>query len=123
MTDVVPDLAAYVARYLGTVGSGSWGTEAVADVIAAEQDAQRQMCLVPQVLTDPDDPDSGLVDAYPYDLAEALARRVATNLANRNLPLGVQTQVAEFGSTATRVGGRDREVTRLEAPYRIIPAG
>lgn len=64
-----------------------------------------------------------VVDPDVSDLAEALARRVATNLANRNLPLGVQTQVAEFGSTATRVGGRDREVTRLEGPYRIVPAG
>lgn len=57
------------------------------------------------------------------DLTEALARRVAANLANRNLPLGVQSQVAEFGSTSARVGGNDREVRRLEGPYRIIPAG
>jgi hypothetical protein len=60
------------------------------------------------------------VDPDVADLAEALARRVTTNLANRNLPLGVQTQATEFGTTANRVGGYDREVERLEGPYRLL---
>lgn len=60
------------------------------------------------------------IDPDVSDLNEALARRVAANLANRNLPLGVQTQIAEFGTVANRVGGRDREVMRLEGPYRVV---
>lgn len=55
----------------------------------------------------------------PSDLAEALKRRVARNLAMRSLPLGVQSD--ELG--ATRVGSVDPEVRRLEGPYRRLAVG
>lgn len=54
------------------------------------------------------------VDPYTEDLAEALRRRVARNLAMRNLPLGIQMNEM----TSTRVAINDPDVKRLEAPYR-----
>lgn len=76
----------------------------------AEKAAQASICDVPA-----DDA------AWPADLAEALMRRVAVNLAVRPLPLGTQASITEAAIGITRVGGGDREVDRLEAPYRSIP--
>lgn len=59
------------------------------------------------------------VDPYNDALAEALHRRVARNLAMRNLPLGVQ--IDETGGT--RIGSTDPEVRRLEGPYRKLVVG
>lgn len=56
---------------------------------------------------------------YGADLAEALKRRVACNLARRNVPLGVQMN--DTGGVA--VGTYDPEVRRLERPYRRLVVG
>jgi hypothetical protein len=80
-----------------------------AEAYAAEKAAQAQRCTVPEDEAE-----------WPADLAEALKRRVAVNLTVRGLPLGVQASIAEAAVGITRVGGGDREVTRLEAPYRSI---
>ena len=111
-----PDLTA-VQTYLGT--GSTWDTAAVSSALATEKAAQAAQCKIPQDVTDPLVP----VDDYTPDLAEALCRRVAANLANRNLPLGIQTTVSEFGGSAARVGGQDREVRRLEGPYRKRAVG
>jgi hypothetical protein len=79
----------------------------VAAALAAEKVAQAHWCDVPL--------DS---EPWPADLAEALCRRVAHNLAVRSNPTGVQTAESEFGVTQLRVGGLDAEVRRLEGPYR-----
>lgn len=92
----VPDATA-VAGYLGNGVS----PEQVAPALAAEQADQASRCRV---------------DVYTDALAEALCRRVARNLAMRNLPLGVQMD--ETGGT--RMGSSDPEVRRLEAPYRRL---
>jgi len=108
-----PDVTA-VMGYLSAASGLTPDRDKVSAALAAETASQARRCQIPQDLTDPDNP----VDDYPADLSEALCRRVAANLANRGLPLGVQTQVAEFGGVSTRIGGLDREVRRLEAPYR-----
>lgn len=116
MANPAPD-STEVQAYLGS--DASWTPEEVSSALATERTAQAAACRIPQDLTDPLNP----VDDYPADLAEALCRRVAANLANRNLPLGIQTTVTEFGGTASRVGGQDREVRRLEGPYRKRAVG
>lgn len=82
----------------------------VESALAAERGAQARLCLVPA--------DDG---EWPADLAEALCRRVQHNLALRRNDTGVETAESEFGVTQLRVGGRDAEVERLEAPYRVFP--
>lgn len=59
--------------------------------------------------------------AYPVDLAEALCRRVARNLALRGLPLAVLQASSEGGPMATP--GKDPEIRRLEFPHRKLPSG
>ena len=102
-----PDTAT-VRAYVG----GSFTDDEVTSALAAEKASQAARCRVPA-----DDA------AWPADLTEALCRRVATNLANRNLPLGTQANVSEAGVGYIRVGGTDREVARLEAPYRRVMFG
>jgi hypothetical protein len=60
---------------------------------------------------------------YNPALLEALCRRVAHNLAVRALPLGLQATIGDGAALATRVGGTDAEVRRLEAPYRKLVVG
>lgn len=112
-----PDVTAALA-YLPS--PTSWTTPQVTSALATEKEAQRSVCKIPQVLAVDG---VTLVDNYPADLSEALLRRVAANLANRTLPLGIQTTVSEFGGSAARVGGQDREVRRLEGPYRKRAVG
>lgn len=84
----------------------------VVQAIAAETAAQLRVVRLP-VESDP------LVERpYPADLAEALCRRVAHNLALRSLPLGLQASVADGAVMTNFVGGTDAEVRRLEAPFR-----
>lgn len=97
-----------VQEYVGFTDSG-WGSADIESAYLAEKSAQANVCLVPA-----DD------SPWPADLAEALCRRVAANLAVRALPLGVQASMTEMAIATSRVGGGDREVDRLEAPYRII---
>lgn len=105
-----PDIDA-VLGYLGT--DHSWTNDQVQSALDAEQAAQAAVVRFP---ADPAPPAGPL--PYPADLAEALFRRVAHNLAVRALPLGVQATVTDAAALATYVGGTDAEVKRLEAPYR-----
>lgn len=90
---------AVVKAYLGQTSV----TDAViTEALAAETAAQAEVCRIPA--------------AYSDDLAEALKRRVARNLALRGLPLAVLQGDAESGDTI--LPGRDPEVRRLEAPHR-----
>jgi hypothetical protein len=103
-----PNVAA-VTEYLGD--SVSWGATEIASADAAELSAQAATCRLP---------DDG---AYPDDLAEALCRRVAHNLALRALPLGVQATITDAAVATRAVGGLDAEVRRLEGPYRKVVFG
>lgn len=98
--DTVPTLPE-VKEYLGVSGSAD---AEVISALAAETAAQQSRCRV---------------TPYSADLREALMRRVARNLAMRNVPLGVQ--MSEVGGTF--VGSVDPEVRRLEAPRRRMPVG
>lgn len=99
-----------VKSYLGT--DHSWSDDDLTGALIAEKAAQARRCRVPQ-----DDA------VWPADLAEALYRRIAANLANRALPLGVSTTLSDMNAATTRVGGLDREVRRLEAPWRKVSVG
>jgi len=97
-----------VLEYVTGAGSTAATAAEVGTALEAETAAQARACRVPAP------------DAYwPADLAEALCRRVARNLAMRNLPLAVQ--MSEMGGT--RIGSIDPEVRRLEAPYRKVVLG
>jgi hypothetical protein len=110
-----PDLPT-VLTYLGT--DSSWASEEVESALAAETAAQARVVKFPP---DPDAPAEPL--PYPADLAEALCRRVAHNLALRALPLGVQATISEMAVATTSVGGTDAEVRRLERPHRKLVIG
>lgn len=100
-----PTLLEAVKDYL--TATGTTATEdAIKDALAAEKANQARVCRV--------DPAN-----YPDDLAQALKRRVARNLAMRNLPLGVMSD--ELG--ATRLGSNDPEVRRLEKPFKKLVMG
>lgn len=85
----------------------SFPVEVVGDALAAETAAQSRVCRIP--------------DPYPADLAEALCRRVARNLAMRGTPLAVPVGDSEGGPAV--LPGRDPEVRRLEAPWRRLVVG
>jgi hypothetical protein len=104
-----------VKVYLGD--DHSWTDEQITAALNSEREAQARVVRFPV------DADPLLPDPYPYDLAEALCRRVAANLANRALPLGLQSSITEVGAGFARVGGGDREVRRLEAPFRRLAVG
>lgn len=103
---MIPDLAS-VMDYLGATSVAPTAVDAALTVEAA---AQAAVCRIPVL---PED--------YPDDLAEALRRRVARNLALRGIPLAVLQGDAESGSTI--LPGRDPEVRRLEAPHRRLTVG
>jgi len=105
--------ATEVGTYLdNAIGASWWTPDDVASALAAEKAAQAKRCRVPAD-----------AEAWPDDLAEALKRRTAHNLAVRPLPLGVQPTVTEAAALATFVGGTDAEVRRLEAPHRKLVIG
>lgn len=87
---------AVVTAYLGDDLTAT--SAQISGALEAERAAQARMCKI---------------DAYGPDLAEALKRRVARNLAARNVP------VAQFGEgIVPRVTTTDPEIERLEGPYR-----
>lgn len=94
-----PDLAA-LQDYLGDT---SCTDDEILDARAAELAAQARRCRVPADM--------------PADLAQALKRRVARNLAARGVPVASFTSF-EGGSTVVQVPRYDAEVARLEAPWR-----
>lgn len=110
-----PPNLANVKAYLGS--DHSWSDDEIEAALAAETASQVKRCRLPV------DPDPQSPQPYPLDLAEALCRRVAHNLALRGLPLGLQSNVTDLGVSNTRVGGLDAEVKRLEAPYRRLGVG
>lgn len=106
-----PPTVTDVLTYLGD--DVSWEEPAVQAALDAETAAQAAVVRFP---VDPEPPAEPL--PYPADLAEALCRRVAHNLALRALPLGVQASITDSAVATNFVGGTDAEVRRLEAPYR-----
>jgi hypothetical protein len=110
-----PPSLANVKAYLGT--DHSWSDDEISSALTAETVSQAKRCTIPA------DPDPEAPVAYPADLAEALCRRVAHNLALRGLPLGLQSTVTEMGASNARVGGIDAETRRLEGPYRRLGVG
>lgn len=108
MAAVPPDADA-VAAYLGD--QNAWTPEEIDAALDAETAAQALVVRLPET------------GDYPADLAEALFRRVAHNLALRGLPLGVSVDLTDTAVATNRVGGTDAEVRRLEAPHRKMPVG
>lgn len=100
-----PPSLAVVKEYLGA-DSGHTDAE-IQGALAAELAAQARVCR-----TGP---------PYSADLAEALKRRVARNLALRAMPIAVLQGDAEGGSTV--LPGSDPEVRRFEKPYRKVRVG
>jgi hypothetical protein len=94
-----------LAQVLDYLGETSETDAAVAAALAAETAAQASACRIPAT--------------YPPDLAEALKRRVARNLAAKAVPVATFTSF-EGGGTSTRVPMIDPEVARLERPWRRI---
>ena len=94
-----------VVTYLGSNGL-TVATEKVGSALTAEIAAQSRVCRV--------DPNN-----LEPDLAEALMRRVARNLAMRNLTLGVMADEAG----GIRIGSNDPEIRRLEGPFRKLVQG
>lgn len=100
----MPTLA-QVKEYLGTTSA----TDAeIADALAAEAAAQRKRCRIPAV--------------YDDDIAQALKRRVARNLAARGVPIAQFTSF-EGGGTSSRVPKIDAEIARFEGPFRRRAVG
>lgn len=95
-----------VKEYLGQAAA-NYSDASMGSALAAERADQANRCKV----IGGDDSNA--------DLREALLRRVARNLAMRNLPLGVMSD--EAGST--RLGSSDPEVRRLEAAHRKLVKG
>ena len=102
-----PPSAVQVRAYLDSNGETSATDEAIAEALAAEEANQRLACYG---------------DDYGPDLAEALKRRVAKNLAARAVPIA-STTTFDGGTTQARVQRYDAEVTRFEGPYRRLAVG
>jgi hypothetical protein len=105
---VVPTLPE-IKTYLGT--AHSWEDTAIEEAYDTELEAQADVCRLP---------DDG---PYPKVLRDALGRRVAHNLAVRELPLGVQATISDMAVATRSVGGLDPEVQRLEGPRRKVILG
>lgn len=102
-----PDLANVTA----SLGDDVTATPAqIAEAYAEEVEAQAAVCRIPE-----GDP----TPAYPVALAGALRRRVAVNLALRDLPLAS----SEITAGAPTGVAADPEVRRLEAHHRKMPVG
>lgn len=102
-----PVSLAAVKTYLGGTANLSESDAEIQAALDAEYAAQAVRCRI---------------DPYTADLAEALKRRVARNLAARRVPLATYTAFEGGGGTSTRVPTNDAEITRLERPYRRMVA-
>lgn len=98
-----------VQEYLKGANGVQHDEDIVRSALDAEAAAQAHRCIIPEI--------------PPADLREALCRRVAVNLAVRPLTKGIEASVSPAGVGFARVGGRDAEVQRLEAPYRRMVVG
>lgn len=107
----VPTLTEILA-YPGVDGTA----DEVAPIYNAELTQQRRVLKAKYVGID--------AGEWPADCKEALGNRVARRLQLRTLPLGLQPTMTEDGGTANvPVGGYDREIARLERPYRKRSVG
>lgn len=106
-TGAMPTVA-NIKGYLDSAGGTSWDDAEIQDALDAETLAQARVCNIPA--------------AYPDDLAQALKRRVARNLAARQVPIA---QVTSFdgGQTVQRVQRLDAEVIRFEGPFLKVTFG
>lgn len=92
-------------EYLGD--ESVWTESEVEDALAAETSLQAKLCRVPE-------------DGDPA-LDQALLRRVMVSLAMRPIPLGYKESLSPDGPISNiRVGGGDREIDRLESPWRRV---
>ena len=96
-----------LAQVKAYLGANSASDATITEALAAETAAQAAMCRVGA--------------HYPADLAEALKRRVARNLAMRGFPIAVLQGDPEAGSLV--LPGRDSEVRRLEGFWRKVVLG
>lgn len=103
----VPTVTEAIA-YLGPDSSAT--EDQVTSAYATELSQQRRTLKAKYVAPD--------VGTWPADVKEALFARIARRLELRRLPLGVQPAMTEAGPSAIQVGGYDREISRLERPYR-----
>jgi hypothetical protein len=103
----VPTVAEAIA-YLGPDSSAT--EDQVTSAYATELSQQRRTLKSKYVGVD--------VGTWPEDVKEALFARIARRLELRRLPLGVQPTMTEAGPSTIQVGGYDREISRLERPYR-----
>lgn len=113
-----PDRAA-VKAYLRIDADDTSRDNEIDDALAAEIIAQRDVLRAAAFGVDPEPPADPV--AYPANIAQALKRRVARNLALRGVPLAVLQGSADAGPTT--LPGTDPEVRRLEAKYRRLPSG
>lgn len=103
---------AQVVAYLRAIDSqAAIDTDVVSGALLTEKANQANRCRVPA-----DDAE------WPADLAEALCRRVARNLAARAHVLGFVPSMDPNGG-ATYLNAHDPEIKRLEAPYRKLVMG
>jgi hypothetical protein len=82
----------------------------LSQVITSERLNQAASCTVPLAEAD-----------YPEDLAQSLYRRVARQLAGRQIPLGIVGDGSEYGPAT--LATFDAEVERLEGPRRMVVFG
>lgn len=113
-----PDLTA-VKKYLGIDAADTTRDDEIGGALATETRNQRRVVRRAAFGADPLPP--ALPVAYPADLAEALCRRVARNLALRGLPLATLQSDSEAGPLV--LPGKDPEVRRLEGPVRRVIVG
>lgn len=98
--------SADVIAYMG-VSPAQTPTDQVDEALEAQLEAQQRTCDV---------------TAYGADLRRAAIRRAARSLAARSVPLGILSDLGEFGGAA-QLRAWDAEIEQLEAPYRFIPVG
>jgi hypothetical protein len=113
-----PDLAA-VKRYLRIDAVDETRDEEIGGALATEILAQRKVVRRTAFGVDPAPPAEPL--PYPADLAEAVCRRVARNLALRGLPLATLQSDSEAGPLV--LPGKDPEIRRLEGTSRKLITG
>lgn len=97
-----------VLDYLADTQGSSATLETIQEALDAERANQAKVCRIP--------------DTYDADLAEALKRRVARNLAARAVPIA-QITTFEGGQMVNRVPRTDPEVVRLEGPFYKVAFG
>lgn len=107
-----PDLEE-LRKYTYQTHAISPSDEELEETLQAEIELQARRCRVPAV-----NPETEL----PFSLKQALKRRVARNLVLRAQPGGVIVGIADGAVGMSRVSGEDREIDRLEMPYRKMGA-